>query len=226
MKERRSAAQAEAFAAKPAARASDKPLPAAQTPTPDDGALLRAALEGVRPLDARGPARIFAEPAFRRRVMSEEAEVLAQLYDLVSGNEPFELVESEEYIEGARVGLDRRLVSDLRHGRFTVQAHLDLHGMTRGDAKEALSAFVREAARKGRRSVLVVHGRGLRSPGGEPVLKRAVVGWLSHGSLSGHVLAFATARQVDGGGGAMYVLLRRERRRAPFEVLNRAKRGP
>lgn len=217
--------QAKASAAEPPPRSGNKSPPTA-APAPDDEALLRTALEGVRPLDDRRPARIFAGPQFRREVTSEDAETMALLYDLVSSNEPFELVESEEYVEGARAGFDRWLLGDLRRGRFAVQAHLDLHGMTRGDAKEALSTFVREAVLKGRRSILVVHGRGLRSPGGEPVLKRAVVGWLSHGSLSGHVLAFATARQVDGGGGAMYVLLRRERRRASFEVLRRARRGP
>ena len=77
---------------------------------------------------------------------------------------------------------------------------------------------------QGHRTVLVVPGRGLGSPGGRPVLKHAAVQWLSHGTLSGYVLGFVTARPIDGGAGALYVLLRRDRRKAAFDVLNGAKR--
>src|SRR6266851_3455015 len=120
--------------------------------------------------------------------------------------------------------LARILVSRIRRGEFSVQAHIDLHGMIQPDAKEALNQFILASVRKGHRAVLVVHGRGLRSPGGQPVLKHAAAQWLSHGTIGGYVLAFATARAYDGGAGAMWVLLRRERRRARFDVLQGAKR--
>jgi DNA-nicking Smr family endonuclease len=157
-------------------------------------------------------------------VVSEDSEVLAELSDLVSGQGSFDITETDEYAEGTRVGIDPRLVTRLRRGEFSVQAHIDLHGMTLIPAKEALAVFIEKSAQKGFRTVLIVHGRGHRSPGGAPVLKHATITWLSQTSLSGHVLAFATARPSDGGAGAMYVLLRRERRRAPFEVLHGAKR--
>ncbi|MBE3602354.1 Smr/MutS family protein [bacterium] len=163
-------------------------------------------------------------PAFKREIVSEDAEVLAELSDLVSGQGAFSLTETDEYVEGARVGLDPRLVSQLRRGEFSIQAHLDLHGMTQPDAREALTAFIVESVRKGRRAVLVVHGRGLRSPGRQAVLKHAAAQWLSHGVAGGYVLAFVTARPSDGGAGAVYVLLRRERRRAAFDVLEGARR--
>jgi DNA-nicking Smr family endonuclease len=99
-----------------------------------------------------------------------------------------------------------------------------LHGMIQPDAKAALLAFILKSVGKGMRTVLVVHGRGLGSPGGRPVLKRATAQWLSHGEIGAHVHAFATARPQDGGAGAMYVLLRRDRRRAAFDVLQGAKR--
>lgn len=60
-----------------------------------------------------------------------------------------------------------------------------------------------------RRCVLLIHGRGLNSPDRVPVLKNALVGWLTRGRLAKRVLAFATARPVDGGAGALYVLLRK-----------------
>ncbi len=208
----------------PPAPAKPPPPTVAVLPPRDDAALLRDAFEGVRRLDDSGPARMPREPEAGRPIRSEDAEVVAQLSDLVSGQAPFDITETDEYVEGARAGLDPRLVIQLRRGEFATQAHIDLHGMTQGAAKEALSGFVAESVRKGHRAVLVVHGRGLRSPGGRPVLKHAAAHWLSHGVLSGHVLAFTTARPNDGGAGAVYVLLRRDRRRAPFDVLNGAKR--
>ncbi len=192
--------------------------------TADDEALLREALDGVRPIGGMGPERIAAQPLVMPNVVSEDAEVLAELSDLISGQGAFELTETEEYLEGARVGLDPRLVSRLRRGDFSMQAHIDLHGMTQVDAKAALTEFILESVRKGRRAVLVVHGRGLRSPGGQPVLKHATAQWLSHGTIGGYVLAFTTARIYDGGAGAVWVLLRRERQRGKFDVLRGAKR--
>jgi DNA-nicking Smr family endonuclease len=188
----------------------------------DDAALLQAALDGVRPLNGAA-ARIQVQPKITKTIVSEDAEVLAQLSDLVSGQAPFELTETEEYVEGARTGLDPRLVSRLRRGEFSTQGHIDLHGMTQPDAKMALEEFILDSVRKGRRTVLIVHGRGLRSPGGQPVLKHATAQWLSHGYIGGYVLAFTTARAYDGGAGALWVLLRRERKRGKFDVLQGAK---
>lgn len=191
---------------------------------PDDATLLSQAFEDVRPLAGSGLGRIPLDPRVNRSIVSEDSEVLAELHDIVSGHRAFDITETEEYVEGARVGLDPRLLTRLRKGEFAVQAHMDLHGMTQEAAKEALSGFILDSVRKGLRSVLVVHGRGRGSPGGRSVLKHATAIWLSQGGLSGYVLAFVTARPSDGGAGAMYVLLRRHRRRAPFEVLEGAKR--
>jgi len=199
-------------------------LAVAARPQVDDETLFRQAFEGVRPLGVPRAERLAVAPQTKREIISEDAEVLAELSDLVSGQGTFELTETEEYVEGARLGLDPRLLSQLRRGEFSVQAHLDLHGMIQPAAKEAVTNFIVDAVRKGHRTVLVVHGRGLRSPGGLPVLKHAAAQWLSHGIAGGYVLAFATARPNDGGAGAVYVLLRRDRRRAKFDVLQGAKR--
>jgi DNA-nicking Smr family endonuclease len=215
----------------PAAAAAAKAAAAATTlaksesePMLDDATMFHQAVDGVRRLGDQRPVRVVPRPEVTLEVVSEDAEVLAQLSDLVSGAGTFELNETEEYTEGTRLGLDPRLVTRLRRGEFAVQAHIDLHGMIQADAKLALEGFVVDSVRKGLRTVLVVHGRGLRSPGGMPVLKHAAAQWLSHGHMGGYVLAFATARPADGGAGAMYVLLRRDRRRAKFDVLQGAKR--
>ena len=190
----------------------------------DDETILRRALEGVRPLNGDRRVRTPVEPPMTHTIVNEDAEVIAQLSDLVSGQLPFDITESDEYVEGYRVGLDPRLVSELRRGKFAVQAHFDMHGLIQSDAKEALKTFIIASVRKGLRTVLVVHGRGLRSPGGHSILKHASAGWLSHGAIGGHVLAFTTARRTDGGAGATYVLLKREKSRAPFDILQGAKR--
>jgi DNA-nicking Smr family endonuclease len=190
----------------------------------DDETILRRALEGVRPLNGNTRARMPIEPPTTHTIVNEDAEVIAQLSDLVSGQLPFDITESDEYVEGYRVGLDPRLVSELRRGKFAVQDHFDMHGLIQGAAKEALKEFIIASVRKGLRTVLVVHGRGLRSPGGHSILKHASAGWLSHGAIGGHVLAFTTARAADGGAGATYVLLKREKSRSPFDILQGAKR--
>jgi DNA-nicking Smr family endonuclease len=216
-------------AATPAAGVVEKPAQAVDDlhdELLDDESFLRRALEGVRPLNSKGNrgSRIPLEPPVTHKIVDEDAEVIAQLSDLVSGQAPFDITESDEYLEGYHVGLDPRLVSQLRRGGFAVQAHFDMHGMIQGAAKEALKEFIIASVRKGLRTVLVVHGRGLRSPGGHSVLKHASAGWLSHGAIGGHVLAFTSARPADGGAGATYVLLKLKKSRAPFDILQGAKR--
>ena len=98
----------------------------------------------------------------------------------------------------------------LRRGDYAVQGHLDLHGMTSADAKDAVDRFLNESRRVGKRCVLIVHGRGLNAKDQIPVLKERLRVWLQQrGRIGRSVLAFATARPHDGGAGAVYVLLRR-----------------
>jgi DNA-nicking Smr family endonuclease len=105
-------------------------------------------------------------------------------------------------------GIPRRVLTDLRRGRWVVQDELDLHGMTREQARAALAAFLSHALEQGLRCVRLVHGKGLGSPGREPVLKHLSRGWLMQRS---EVLAFCQARPHDGGEGALLVLLRNQK---------------
>jgi DNA-nicking Smr family endonuclease len=178
----------------------------------DDADLFERWVGGVERLPTRAERvapRRAPPPKVAPTPDDEDAEVLATLSDLVAGEGHFDVSDTEEYVEGVAPGIDRRLLRRLKRGDFSVQAHLDLHGMIREEARTAVTAFIRSSRQIGRRCVLIVHGRGLGSPGGEPVLKLALVRWLSRGSLGRQVLAFATARPHDGGAGAVYVLLRR-----------------
>ena len=128
---------------------------------------------------------------------------------MVVGDVPFDYSDTDEYVEGRVRGLDVRLLQRLRKGQYAVESHLDLHGLDRHEAKAALRAFLEATQREGKRCVLVVHGRGLCSKDGIPVLRERMKEWLSRGGIGRQVLAFTSARPVDGGTGAVYVLLRR-----------------
>lgn len=148
-----------------------------------------------------------------------DAEALAELSDLVAGNGSFDISQTTEFVEGAVLGLDRRLLRRLRNGEFAYQSYLDLHGKTSEQARAAVDSFLTDAYRRGYRCVLIVHGRGHNSTDQVPVLKRKVTAWLSRGSWARCVLAFTSARSCDGGSGALYVLLRRKRhKKQPIRV--------
>ena len=138
-----------------------------------------------------------------------EDEALAQLVELVAGEGPFDMSCSEEFIEGRAPGVDKRILLALRRGDYAVQGNLDLHGLTRAEAKPRVEAFLTESRRLARRCVLLVHGRGLNSKDQIPVLKESLRSWLCQGRIGKAVLACCTARPCDGGAGALYLLLRR-----------------
>ncbi len=143
------------------------------------------------------------------RLEDDEAEVMAELADLVAGIGDFDASFTTEHIEGVADGLDKRLLRKLKRGAFSYRSHLDLHGLTRAEARPRVEGFLANARKRGERCVLIVHGRGLHSKEGIPVLKEAVNSWLLRGRISRAVLAFCSARSIDGGLGAIYVLLRK-----------------
>jgi DNA-nicking Smr family endonuclease len=205
------------------AAAPARPPVAAPAPEPD---VFATAMKGVVPLRRSGNVRVDrpAPAGAGRTPVSEEAEALAVLSDLVGGTVGFDLSDTREYIEGAIVGLDPRLLRRLRRGDFAWQAHLDLHGMVAEEARVAVDRFLFEAVRAGHRCVLIVHGRGHNSKDQTPVLKERLKSWLARGQNARLVLCFTTARPCDGGAGALYVLLRRDRQRRPIRVTEGAKR--
>ncbi len=182
------------------------PAPRART----DLELWAEATRGVHPVDPRGgTVPPPPPPAAAGAVWHPDLEAIDALRALISGDAPFDVADSDEFIEGRVSGLDQNVVAKLRRGEFAVQGHLDLHGMTREEAKGAVDDFLRRARQAGKRCVLLVHGRGMHSKDQLPVLKEALRVWLATNRFGRHVLAFATARPADGGAGAIYVLLRR-----------------
>ena len=141
------------------------------------------------------------EPIPRQRELDEQAALKEALSDEVDVES---LLLTDDGLSFRRSGVGPDVVTRLRRGHWSVQGELDLHGLRREEARDELAAFMREAARRGWRCLRVVHGKGLGSPGREPVLKGKVHRWL--GQHSG-VLAFTQASAPMGGAGALIVLL-------------------
>jgi DNA-nicking Smr family endonuclease len=173
-----------------------------------DENLFQTAMADVEPI-MREPASSDGGGVSVARVVEQdpEDEALSRLKDLVRGGEGFIISDTAEYIEGIGYGVNPDVARRLHQGDFSIQAHLDLHGLVAADAKEAFEQFLKEASLSGKKAVLVVHGRGLSSPT-EPVLKAKVKEWLTTGPWRKWVIAFTSARACDGGTGATYILLR------------------
>ncbi len=199
--ERARAAKAAAPPPRPRATAAEPPL--------SESELFEQAMAGAQPLrDPRGRVTKVG-PQHATGVISDEAEAMAQLADLVAGKGSFDISNGDEFLEGAAPGVNHALLAMLRRGDFALQGHLDLHGATRAEAHERVERFLAGARAQGHRCVLLIHGRGLNSKDQFPVLKEQLNHWLRAGRLARDVLAFATARPHDGGAGALYVLLRK-----------------
>jgi DNA-nicking Smr family endonuclease len=141
-------------------------------------------------------------PVARQHLADEQAALADSLAGAVS---PELAMESGEEPVFLRDGMARHTLRKLRGGHWVVQDQIDLHGLNVSEARAMLAQFLNDCVKRGTRCVRVVHGKGLRSKNREPVLKRKVAGWLMHRN---EVLAYCQARQVDGGGGAMMVLLK------------------
>jgi DNA-nicking Smr family endonuclease len=186
----------------------------------DDELSFHRMMSGVTPLDGGGKARIpltadikpgaqkmkAAEVHAKAAVEAEKA--LDHLHSLVDDVARFEVSDDGRRVEGRRVDAAADLVRSLRRGLLPVDGRLDLHGMTASQAQDALVEFLRTMRSRNERCVLVIHGKGERHAGAG-VLRGEIAAWLSQGKAREHVAAFATARDEDGGEGAVYVALRR-----------------
>lgn len=156
------------------------------------------------------------QPSFRISRVDPDREILNALSDIVKGIGRFNLRDTQEYVEWLNpryAAVYRKdIARKLHEGVFSMQEYLDMHGMTLDDAEYAVDIFLNDSLTKGLRCVKFIHGRGLRSPSGEAVLKDALIKWLM-GRYHKHVIAFATAPPSNGGLGALYVLLRKRHTR-------------
>jgi len=124
---------------------------------------------------------------------------------------PIHHAQSSDLLHGQAPGLDKRTQQRLRRGQVHIEARLDLHGMTQTGAHQALERFLERAHLAGKKTVLVVTGKGLRADGEIGVLRRAVPRWLNEAPMRSWVHAFDHAAPRDGGEGALYIVMRRRK---------------
>jgi DNA-nicking Smr family endonuclease len=168
----------------------------------EDEDLFRRAVSDIQPLrhEARvtKPRQVIAKARFSRQ---DKREVLRE--SMESDFDDRE-INSADNLRFHRASVGKRTMRKLARGNFAVQDELDLHGMTAAEAQDALQNFISDACIRGFTCVRIVHGKGLGSGERGPVLKRKVASLLRRWQ---QVLAFISARQADGGTGAVYVLL-------------------
>jgi DNA-nicking Smr family endonuclease len=164
----------------------------------------REAMRGVRRLSRGGTVERAAPkpPAKARFTRADQVEVLRE--SLLPPPDEAVLFTGDE-LSFRRPHISEAVLTQLRRGAYVVDGEIDLHGMTGAEAKAALRTFIAECVERRVRCVRVVHGKGRRSGPRGPVLKNVVNHWLQRAD---DVLAFGSARAVDGGSGAIYVLLR------------------
>jgi DNA-nicking Smr family endonuclease len=170
----------------------------------------REAMEGVKPMvkDKRHEKKNnVAHNPLDHLVNEPEQDVIQHLDNLLKYGEGFIISKTPEYMEGIGRDIPPEFAERLHRGDFSIQAHIDLHGMGAVQAKDAFENFLSEAIMSGKRAVLIIHGRGISSPG-EPVLKNKVSEWLTRSHWRKWVIVFTSAQSNDGGAGATYVLLR------------------
>ena len=176
-----------------------------KNPGTDDPVDFRSLVGAVQPLKAkrRVPLRKPAPPPRARFARADEQAALEE--SLTIG--PSEVgLETGEELSFRRPHVPIKVLKDLRRGRYSIQNELDLHGLTANQARSMLREFMTDVLLEGHRCVRIVHGKGLRSGPGGPVLKVKLNKWLPQWD---QVLAFTTAPARDGGTGAVYVLLAR-----------------
>ncbi|MGE4422814.1 MAG: Smr/MutS family protein [Pseudodesulfovibrio sp.] len=178
---------------------------------PEAEEIFMAAMRGVQRMDGstgrQVPPAVTSGPA---QALEDEAD--SDMDRFMRGDIEFELEYTDEFMYGYVRGLDIKIFQRLKAGSLSVAAHLDLHGMTSDQARDSLLFFIRESYLQGYRCVLVVTGRGKNSPGGQPILRTEAETWLTKEPLRRVVLAFCTAQPKHGGAGALYVLLRKQKK--------------
>jgi DNA-nicking Smr family endonuclease len=170
----------------------------------DDVGLFRRLMSDAKPIEQGTvlpqPRPVRPRARFRRR---DEREALRE--SLEADTESME-IGSGQSLTFARSSVGRRTFRKLARGSFSVQSEVDLHGLTVAEAKIVLADFIETSVDRGHRCVRVIHGKGRGSGSRGPILKGKVDTWLRKWNA---VLAFVSARHVDGGTGAVYVLLKR-----------------
>jgi DNA-nicking Smr family endonuclease len=170
-----------------------------------DSETFRAAVRDVTPLTQTPLADGLAKPKPRARRLRNDAAPPAAGLPAADAISTADVVTGGEALSFQRAGVRTQVMRRLRRGLYPIDDELDLHGLSQSAARDELADFIARSRDRGCRCVRIIHGKGYRSGARGPVLKTAVSFWLR---LHLEVMAFVSARPIDGGTGAVYVLLR------------------
>ena len=163
-------------------------------------------LDGVRVLNSSDKV-VHEKPKPRpipQQATRDEKKVMQEL--LVSPNEyEHDDMQPGDSLSYVRPGIQKQVFKKLKRGQYSIEAELDLHGLTREEAHQQLNEFILDIRDNGLRCVRIIHGKGYGSSNRGPVIKPLVNQWLRKRD---EILAFCSARPVDGGTGAVYVLVK------------------
>ncbi|MEM7020429.1 MAG: Smr/MutS family protein [Pseudomonadota bacterium] len=137
-----------------------------------------------------------------------ELDNIQVMDELLGSDNEFDGVDTGEELLYSMPGVQHSVMKKLRQGKFSIQAEIDLHGMTVDNAHAAISEFLKYCRDQRLSCVRIIHGKGYGSDSKLPVLKNKVNQWLRRYE---QVMAFSSARPADGGTGAVYVLLRKKK---------------
>ena len=171
-----------------------------------DAQTFRAAVRDVTPLAQTPAAAGLAKPKplpRRRKAAASAPDNLDEAMPLVGALAAH--VTGEGTLSFQRAGVRTQVMRRLRRGLYPIEDELDLHGLSQSAARDQLAEFLAFNYDAGHRCVRIIHGKGYRSGARGPILKIAVDAWLRRHA---DVMAFSSARAIDGGTGAVYVLLR------------------
>jgi DNA-nicking Smr family endonuclease len=187
----------------------------ADTQASDDAETFRAAVRDIKPLTQIakpvGLEKPRAHPRARARSgaalsAADDMHLLAEtLHDGAPGAPAEDAVTGADALSFRRPGVRTQVVRRLRRGLYPIEDELDLHGLGQAAARDNLAEFIAQSRNAGRRCIRIIHGKGYRSGARGPILKIAVNAWLRRHA---DVMAFCSARAINGGTGAVYVLLR------------------
>ena len=166
--------------------------------------LFTRAVGQVHPIAAKPRVQVNIPAPVPRRLQQDIDDAAALQESMSDEFDVSTLLDVDDQMSFRRPGIGTDVTRKLRKGEWSIQGQIDLHGLRSDEARNAVGQFIRDAKRMGWRCVRVVHGKGLGSPGKEPVLKSKVQRWLVQ---KNEVLAFVQAKPSDGGAGALVVLL-------------------
>ncbi|MBL1142816.1 MAG: Smr/MutS family protein [Proteobacteria bacterium] len=170
----------------------------------EDSAMFREAVGKIKPLKQDSVVHDKAKPsATPSRIKQDDRPAMQELYDSEYDQN---LLERGDELFFSRPDIQKQTIRKLRRGQFKIEDELDLHGLTVEMARTELSNFLADCHMRSLRCVRIIHGKGIGSENMKPVIKNKVNHWLRQRN---DALAFCSAQQVDGGTGAIYLLLKR-----------------